>query len=378
MNLSKQIGERPWILAVGVAFAVLAWMFSGSFSSKPLDGSTTIESGTGQAGTLTSVQVRNQVAEPVVRYISVYGQTEPLRTIELSSETEGRVELIGAKRGLRLKKGDVILRLDMRDRNARLEQSRASVNQHRTAYNAQLELKSQGYVSETQIAETLAQLETAKADLTRAKLDLEYMVIRAPFDGVLQEREVEIGDFVRAGDVIATFVDNTSIIVSGTISEQDARFAVVNDIGRATLATGQQITGRIRYISPVADQSTRTFMVELAVPNDAGDLPAGVTAEMQLPGETAMAQKISPSLLTLDADGVVGVKIVDEFNRVEFYPVELVVSKPDGVWVTGLPETARIITVGQGYVAVGQEVEPSFEQTDTALANRTGAVEKMQ
>ena len=378
MNVSKQISERPWILAVGVAFAVLAWMFSGSFSSKPLGGSTTIESGTHQAGTLTSVQVRNQVAEPVVRYISVYGQTEPLRTIELSSETEGRVELIGAKRGLRLKKGDVILRLDMRDRNARLEQSRASVNQHRTAYNAQLELKSQGYVSETQIAETLAQLETAKADLTRAKLDLEYMVIRAPFDGVLQEREVEIGDFVRAGDVIATFVDNTSIIVSGTISEQDARFAVVNDIGRATLATGQQITGRIRYISPVADQSTRTFMVELAVPNDAGDLPAGVTAEMQLPGETAMAQKISPSLLTLDADGVVGVKIVDEFNRVEFYPVELVVSKPDGVWVTGLPETARIITVGQGYVAVGQEVEPSFEQTDTALANRTGAVEKMQ
>ena len=378
MNLGKQIGERPWILAVGVAFAVLAWMFSGSFSSKPLDRSTTIESGTGQAGTLTSVQVRNQIAEPVVRYISVYGQTEPLRTIELSSETEGRVESIGAKRGHRLKKGDVILRLDMRDRNARLEQSRASVNQHRTAYDAQLELKSQSYVSETQIAETLAKLATAKADLTRAKLDLEYMVIRAPFDGVLQEREVEIGDFVRAGDVIATFVDNTSIIVSGTISEQDARFAVVNDVGRATLATGQTITGRIRYISPVADPSTRTFMVELAAPNEAGDLPAGVTAEMQLPGGTAMAQKISPSLLTLDADGVVGIKIVDEFNRVVFYPVELAISKPDGVWVTGLPETARIITVGQGYVAVGQEVEPSFEQTDTALANRTRAVEKMQ
>ena len=91
-----------------------------------------------------------------------------------------------------------------------------------------------------------------------------------------------------------------------------------------------------------------------------------------------MAQKISPSLLTLDADGVVGVKIVDEFNRVVFYPVELAISKPDGVWVTGLPETARIITVGQGYVAVGQEVEPSFEQTDTALANRTHAVEKTQ
>jgi len=378
MNLRNQIGERPWILAVAVALVVLAWMFSGSFGPKSIDSSTTLAGGTGQAGALTRVQMRNQIAEPVVRYINVYGQTEPLRTVELNSETEGRVQSIGAKRGLRLNKGDVILSLDMRDRNARLDQTRASVNEHRTAYRAQLELKSQGYVSETQIAETLAKLETAKADLTRAKLDLEYMLIRAPFDGVLQERDVEIGDFVRAGDPVATFVDNTSIIVSGTISEQDAGFVRVNDIGHANLATGQKISGRIRYISPVADQSTRTFMVELEVPNEAGDLPAGVTAEMQLPGGSTMAQKISPSLLTLDAGGVVGVKVLDELNRVVFYPVELAVSKPDGVWVTGMPETARIITVGQGYAAVGQEVEPVLEQVDTALAKRTSAVDQVQ
>jgi multidrug efflux system membrane fusion protein len=378
MNLRKQINERPWILAIGVALAVLLWMLSGSFGPKSIETSKTIASGTGQAGALMRVQVRNQVAEPVVRYISVYGQTQPLRTVELNSETEGRVESIGAERGHRLNKGDIILRLDMRDRNAQLEQTRASVNQHRTAYRAQLELQSQSYVSETQIAETLAKLETAKADLTRAKLDLEYMVIRAPFDGVLQERDVEIGDFVRAGDPVATFVDNTSIIVSGTISEQDAGFIKVNDIGQATLATGQKINGHIRYISPVADQSTRTFSVELEVPNEAGDLPAGVTAEMQLPGGSTMAQKISPSLLTLDAGGVVGVKVLDELNRVVFYPVDLAVSKPDGVWVTGLPETARIITVGQGYAAVDQEVEPVFEKADTALAKRTSGVEQMQ
>jgi multidrug efflux system membrane fusion protein len=378
MNLRKQIGERPWILAVAVALIVVLWMASGAFSPQQIDGSKTISGGNSHEGTLTRVQVRNQVAEPVIRFINVYGQTEPLRTIELSSETEGRVESIDAKRGYRLEKGDVILQLDMRDRSARLEQTRASVKQYRTAYNAQLELKTQSYVSETQIAETLAQLETAKADLTRAKLDLEYMVIRAPFDGVLQDRDVEIGDFVRAGDPVASFVDNTSIIVSGTIAEQDASYIKVNDVGHASLATGQTITGHIRYISPVADQSTRTFMVELEVENETGALPAGVTAEMRLPGDTNMAQKLSPSLLTLNAEGVVGVKVVDELNRVVFYPVELAVSKPDGVWVTGLPDTARVITVGQGYVAAGQEVEPAFEQTDTALAKRSPDVENVR
>lgn len=378
MNVRKQIGERPWILAVAVALIVLLWMLSGTLGPNQTETSATIAGGNNPQGALTRVQVRNQVAEPVVRYISVYGQTEPLRTVELNSETEGRVIAIGAKRGSRLAKGDVILRLDMRDRSARLEQARASVNQHETAYRAQLELKAQSYVSETQIAETLAMLENAKAELKRAQLDLEYMVIRAPFDGVLQDREVEIGDFVRAGDPVATFVDNTSIIVSGTIAEQDASFVSVNDIGRATLATGQQITGRIRYISPVADQSTRTFMVELETPNDAGRLPAGVTAEMRLPGGTTMGQKLSPSLLTLNADGEVGVKVVDEFNRVVFYPVELAVSTPDGVWVTGLPETARVITVGQGYVAAGQEVDPTFEQADRALAERKPPTEQLQ
>ena len=378
MNLRKLIGERPWILAVAVALVVLLWMGSGVFAPNSDESSVTIAGGSSPGGALTRVQVRSQVAEPVVRYISVYGQTEPRRTVELNSETEGRVAVIGGKRGSRLTKGEVILQLDMRDRSARLEQTRASVNQHETAYRAQLELKTQSYVSETQIAETLALLETAKAELKRAKLDLEYMVIRAPFDGVLQERDVEIGDFVRAGDPVATFVDNTSIIVSGTIAEQDASYVKVNDAGQATLATGQKISGQIRYISPVADQSTRTFMVELEVDNEAGDLPAGVTAEMRLPGNTTMAQKLSPSLLTLDSDGVVGVKIVDEMNHVVFYPVELAVSKPDGVWVTGLPDSAIIITVGQGYVAVGQEVEPTFEQADTALAKRAPVTEKMR
>jgi multidrug efflux system membrane fusion protein len=378
MNIRKLIGQQPWMLAVAVSLLVIVWMYSGSFDPQQLNTTETISAAGTEAGSLTRVQVRTQLAEPVIRVISVYGQTAPVRTIELSAETEGRVEIIGTERGRQVRKGDVILQLDFRDREARLAQASASVKEHRTSYQAQLKLRAEGYVSETQIAETVARLEAAKAELIRARLDLEYMVVRAPFDGVLQEREVEIGDFVRAGDNLATLVDNTSIIVSATIAEQDARYVALNDTGTAVLATGQKVTGHIRYISPVADQSTRTFTVELEVKNPDGSLPAGVTAEMKAPGGEALAQKISPSLLTLDADGNVGIKVVDEYNHVAFYPVELARSDPDGVWVSGLPETARIITVGQGYVAAGQEVEPVFTQEDTALAKTTLSTEHMK
>jgi multidrug efflux system membrane fusion protein len=370
MNLKKLIQDRPWILAVLVTLLVMLWIGSGTLSrnSAVHESESSTIAGTSTPSDLTRVKIVRQIAEPVTRFMSVYGSTAPARSIEISAETDGRVAAVTARRAQQLKKGDVIVRLDLRDRDARMAQARASVNEHQTSYEAQMKLKSEGYVSDTQIAETVAKLEAAKAEMIRAKLDLEYMTVRAPFDGVLQERDVEVGDFVRAGDPVATYIDNTSIIVTGTIAEQNARFVEVDESATAELVTGETVEGRIRYIAPVADASTRTFTVEMEVPNPDGRLPAGITAEMLIPAEESLAQKISPALLSLSTDGIIGVKTIDEFNRVVFSPVEITRSESNGVWVTGLPETANIISVGQGYVAAGQEVDPVMAEIETSLA----------
>jgi len=367
MSIASKLYSRPWLMAALVAGAVILWLLSGSLGGHKE--ATQSAAGTApDAGAITRVQVRAQQAERITRFISVYGRTAPVRTVQLKAETSGRVESLDAARGQLLRKGTVILRLDLRDRQARLDQAQASVAQHQTAYEGQLELKAQGYVSETQIAETLAKLETAKAELVRAELDLDYMVIRAPFDGVIQDRPVEIGDYVRAGDPIATFVDNTRLIVTATIAENDARLVSINNPATAKLVTGEQVRGLIRYLSPVADEGTRTFTVELEIPNPGGKLAAGVTAEMQIPAGEMLAQKISPAILTLAADGQIGVKTVDGNGRVVFTPIEIARSEADGVWITGLPAMANIITVGQGYVSAGQAVESVPAQQETALA----------
>jgi multidrug efflux system membrane fusion protein len=368
MSIRKTIKERPWILAVSVAIGVTAWVASGTIGREEMaisDGSATTPALTAAAA---RVQVQTQAAQPITRYISVYGRSAPARQVELKAETEGRVIAINARRGERLSRGAAILSLDMRDREARMEQARAGVKEHQTAYEGQLKLKADGYISDTQIAETLAKLETARTELTRAELDLDYRVIRAPFDGVILERQVEVGDFVREGDEVVSFVDNTSIIVTGSVAEQDARYVRAGIVANAVLVTGQEVTGRIRYMAPVAEQATRTFLVELEVPNPEGSLPAGVTAEMRIPGGEMLAQKISPSLLTLDSAGSIGVKTIDQFNRVSFYPVEIARTDSDGIWVAGLPETANVITIGQGYVAVGDEVEAVYANKDAKLA----------
>jgi multidrug efflux system membrane fusion protein len=92
------------------------------------------------------------------------------------------------------------------------------------------------------------------------------------------------------------------------------------------------------------------------VPNQQGLIRDGITAEIHVTANTIEAHRISPAILSLDDRGVIGVRIVDESRRVRFVPVQIVGDGTDGVWVTGLPRTITIITVGQEYVTNGQQV----------------------
>ena len=363
---------RSWLISAGIILLVSTWLASGHFQRGQED-ETVAAAPTTDQDRRHSVRVRTQAAEEVMRTIVVNGKTAPARIVELAAETDGRVELIGAERGAQLKSGNLILRLDERDRSARLAQASATVKQRQVEYEGRLKLKSDSYVSEAQLQEAIAALEAAKAELTRAELDLGYRYIRAPFDGALQSRSVEIGDFVKRGDPVAVYVDNRSIIVSANLSEFDARYVDVGDTAEARLATGETVFGRIRYVAPVADESTRTFGVELEVKNKDGALRAGGTAELRIPAETVLAHRVAPSLLTLDDAGNVGIKIVNAAGQVEFVAADIALSSNEGVWLAGLPEQATIITVGQGYVSSGTVVDAVPESdVETAVAIKDG------
>jgi len=365
--------HRSWLISASIAVVVGLWLLSGQF------GNDDVETGTAAGGALlsrptqSSVRVRTQTAEEVQRTIVVNGKTAPARIVELAAETDGRVEFIGAERGSNVDRGKAIVRLDERDRSARLSQAQATVKQREVEYDAREKLKTESYVSESQLHEAIAALEGARTELIRAQLDLSYMTIRAPFDGALQSRIVEVGDFVKLGDPVAMFVDNRTIIVSANLSEFDARYVNVDDTAEARLATGETVRGRIRYVSPVADESTRTFEVELEVDNQAGQLRAGGTAELRIPAERVLAHRVSPSLLTLDDAGNVGIKIINAAGKVQFIVADIALSSADGVWIAGLPSTATIITVGQGFVASGSVVNAVPESDiDTAVAIKSG------
>lgn len=376
MNLGKFERFKSWLISAGIAVAIGIWLLSGqvdgnSGSRESLTASSDVED------VRTSVRVRSQTAEEVTRTIIVNGKTAPARIVELNAETDGRVVTIGKARGDRLDLGEIIVLLDERDRSARLAQAVATVKQRELEFAARKQLMGQSYVSEAQLQEAAAMLETAKVELARAELDIDNMIIRAPFDGALQERLVEIGDYVKAGDPIATFVDDRAVIVSANISEFDAHNVTKGEIASAKLATGEIVKGIIRYVAPVADEATRTFVVELEVDNADGAYRGGMTAELLIPAETIFAHKISPSLLTLDDEGNLGIKTVNEFGKVEFHRADVAMSSSDGVWIAGLPHSASIITVGQGFVNAGALVDSVTEvEVDTAVAIKSAQQDK--
>jgi len=363
--------HRSWLISGLIVVIVVAWLATGSGT----DDTTKLETPVAEARQQErfSVRIRNQVAEEVVRKIVVNGNTAPARVVEIKAETDGRVVEIGVDRGERVSEGAIIVRLDQRDRAERLAEARATLKQRELEFDARQRLKNESYVSESQLQEAAAALETAKTELRRAELDIDFASIRAPFDGALQERMVEVGDFVASGDPVARYVDDRSIIVTAAVSEFDAKFVERGKEAEARLATGETISGIIRYVAPVADDATRTFTVELVVDNEDGKLRAGMSAELMIPAETVFAHRISPALLTLDDEGNVGVKTINDEGVVEFHEADIALSSSDGVYVAGLPAAANIITVGQGFVSEGSYVDAVPEdEVDRAVAIKAG------
>lgn len=364
-----RLTRKPWIAAVAILVVIAIWVASGAPSrSKAPEAQAGVSS---PPAALPEVRVVELAAQPVARTVTLTGNTAPARRIEIKAETTGRVTNIGAARGARIARGTLIVRLDDGDRMARLSEARAIVRQRELEYEGQMRLKPQGYISDTVLAQSAAQLESARAELARAEIDLARMEVRAPFDGALQDRDVEIGDYVSPGTTLATFVDDRTLVVAASLPESQGKVVRSGLAGTARLATGEAVRGTVRYIAPVANEMTRTFKVELEIPNAARLLPVGVTAQIDLPVGQVMAHRVSPALLTLDDGGVVGIKILDDSGHVGFVPAVIARSSADGVWITGLPDPAKVITIGQGYVRTGQLVRvsdpPAREEALAAL-----------
>ena len=362
--------RRSFAAAAFVALAAAGWIFSGTIGESRVSDPGAASDGEARAEEpLTAVRVRTMVAEEHARELVVSGRTQAEREVDVKAETTGRIVDVAVKKGQRVKKGDIIARVAMDDRQARLAEAAALVDQRSIAFEAAQKLSEKNFRSAVTLAQNKADLEAAKANLESIKLDIERCTIRAPFAGVIDELPAEQGYFVSIGGSVARIVDFDPVLVIGQVSERNVGQLKTGDLAIVRLVTGGEVGGTIRFVSRTANQATRTFRVEVEVDNADGAIVDGLTATLRLTLGSVMAHRMSPAVLTLSDEGVLGIKAVDAEGIVRFFPAVLVSDTQDGVWLGDLPNTLNVITVGQEFVRAGQTVRPV---PDTASKGSAG------
>lgn len=350
----KGAGRSKWI-AVLLALILVGWMGSGYIIPSEATQDDVAEEPV--AGAIT-VAVMPSMAQDVQLVLRAEGQSEPDRASGIQAETTGQVVSVAVARGDLVAAGQEIGRIDPETLEAQLLQAQTQLDQAaRDLVNA-LALQERGVATEDRVSQARAAKAAADAAVTAAEQQLDNTVVRAPFSGRLNDLTLDEGEYVDAGDVVAEVLDNDPLTVVIQVPQQALSRIAPGQAAEVQFITGETRDGTVSFIGANADAQTRTFRVEVTVDNPDSVMPAGLSARIAVPTGQARGHFISPAILSLGTDGSLGVKTVQDDNTVAFSPVTIVRAQTDGVWVTGLPDAADIITVGQGFVGAGDPVDP--------------------
>ena len=279
-------------LSIYILIPLIVWMISGVFISED----ATKES---KPKTLSSVVIEQSlpdVINPKI-YLNTYAISE--KRVQVRAKTSGEVVATGAKQGEWVQKDALLCKLGI--------------------------------------------------------IELNRTEVKAPFDGYIEDI-VKPGNLLERGQLCATIIELDPITFIAEVPENSIKDVREGQNVNISLVTGDNIQGKLTFVSKSASVVTRTFRVEAEIANPGGIVRDGISGTMVIDTDPVLAHKISPSILLLADNGELGVKTVNSENMVEFFPVQIIQDTEEGIWVAGLPDFSNIIVLGQGFVETGQIV----------------------
>jgi multidrug efflux system membrane fusion protein len=358
------------ITAIGLVAAAALWIASGHFlPHESAESRAAIRTGD-EPKKLFRVAVSDTKVVPHSRKLVLSGRTEADKRVTVTARTGGVVTELKVKRGSVVKTGDVLAILSDEARIAQVAQARALFTQRKTELDAKSKLVLTGAIPKLEGVNLEAQLKAAEAALAAAEAELDRGVVRAPWPGVVSDVAVEVGKaaFSFMGADLLTIVAPDPMLAVVEVSERKLAGLKQGDTAKVKLVTGDSATGRVRYVSKTASQTTRTYRVEIEMPNADGAIPDGITAEVSVPLAPVQASRVPRSALTFSSAGEIGVRIVDGAGVVQFVPVAILEDEQTFMWLGGLADGARVIVQGQDFVREGQTVEAVAASEVTATA----------
>lgn len=390
---------------------VLGFARSSSPAATPETTSETVDIVTDEPaadsrGDAIRVVAISSTAQNIDSAVILRGRTEAARQVNAAAETSGLVISEPIQNGAAVTKGDILCELAPGTRSANLAEARARLaeahgrvpeaqaavaeaNARLRETNINVEnarrLNERGISSETQlisaeavaeaataglqraqsgIASAQAGIEAAQATVASAEVEIDRLKILAPFSGLLETDTAELGTLMQPGAACATIVQLDPIKLVGFVPEIDVTKVTIGARAGGRIATGADVAGLVTFLSRSADETTRTFRVEVEVPNTDLAIRAGQTVEIVVASDGRQAHLVPQSSLTLNNEGALGVRTIAEDSTAVFMPVTLLRDTVDGVWVADLPDQVNIITVGQEFVIDGVPVDPTYAEVE--------------
>jgi biotin carboxyl carrier protein len=273
-------------LSIYILIPLIVWMISGVFISED----ATKES---KPKTLSSVVIEQSlpdVINPKI-YLNTYAISE--KRVQVRAKTSGEVVATGAKQGEWVQKDALLCKLGI--------------------------------------------------------IELNRTEVKAPFDGYIEDI-VKPGNLLERGQLCATIIELDPITFIAEVPENSIKDVREGQKVNISLVTGDNIQGKLTFVSKSASVATRTFRVEAEIANPSGIVRDGISGTMVIDTDPVLAHKISPSILLLADNGELGVKTVNSENMVEFFPIQIVQDTEEGIWIAGLPDFSNIIVLGQVFV----------------------------
>ncbi len=356
--------KKTNLIALGLVTLITLWMLTGLFIDR---GPATLQE---NAKNLFKVNIINSKSQAKPVPIMLYGETEAIFKTTIFSEIQAKVQEIKVKEGDILKKGQEMIILDVKHYQNRLNNAQLEKDNQELKLKAAQKLFKLGLSSEVQFNEAKAAQKAAAENLQKAQSDFDNVSIKAPFNGRVENIFIKIGEIAGMQKKIMDFASLETSIVVAYLPEKYISEIKIGAPVLIRLVDERKFKGHVMFISNVAEGEMRSFRVEVQVDESMAQheaenssfktVPSGMTAEIQIFSNEQESHKIPSSALSINENGVIGIKIVNEQNRVSFKEVRIITQDENGMWVVekNSPQhNLKIITIGHAYVSEGAEVE---------------------
>ncbi len=321
---------------------------------------------------ITNVRVWTVEKKILKPFVQAIGTLKPYEEVIVSSEIDGLLKKIEVEEASKVNKGMLLAEinetdysLDEKRAQAALKQAEANLINIKLDYSRKESLYKEKLATKQQFDDVSARLSIAEAEIERAKATLSLSQERllktkiySPLDGVIREKKVTKGGFVRASSPLVVIIQINPIKLLFSVSEKDVGSLKEGQIVQFEVEAfaGKIFTGKLKTIYPSLDERTRTLQAEAVIQNEDGFLKPGFFAKIALFTSSPKEAVVVPITSILYENSSVKVFIVQGNIAKEKF-IKIGAKYDDFMEVTsGLAGGEQLIVVGQNYITEGSQI----------------------